>query len=131
DEIKGSLDRFDIEKRGLDAVNQRIVDLRGGVGEFKRRSNELQATAQGIAHAQARADELGARLNTIASDVIRVSEQAEKARGIEITLERTDAQTTRLAAKVETLQGALPDLQHLQRDVGELKGVRETVLDAL
>src|SRR5205085_1625887 len=41
-EIKESLDRFDIEKRGLDAVNQRIVDLRGGVGEFERRFNELQ-----------------------------------------------------------------------------------------
>ncbi|MBI4499999.1 MAG: hypothetical protein HY700_02440, partial [Gemmatimonadetes bacterium] len=131
DEIKGSLDRFDIEKRGLDAVNQRIADLRSGLTEFERRVHDLQGTGQGIAQAQARADELSARLATMASDVMRVSEQAERARNIETTLERSDAATGRLATRVEGLQAAFPDLQQLQRDVAELKGTRETVLDAL
>ncbi len=130
DEIKGSLDRFDIEKRGLDAVNQRIADLRNALTEFERRFNELQSTGQGIAQAQARADELGARLNTLAADVMRVSEQSEKARNIEIVLERTEAATGRLSTRVEGLQGAFPDMQQLARDVSDLKSSREAVVDA-
>ncbi|MBI4419381.1 MAG: hypothetical protein HY560_01030 [Gemmatimonadetes bacterium] len=131
DEIKSSLDRFDIEKRGLDAVNQRIADLRMGLADFERRFHELQGTGQAISQAQARADELSARLATIASDVMRVSEQGERARNMEIVLERSDAATQRLAQRVETLQASYPDLQQLARDVGDLKSARETVLDAL
>ena len=131
DEIRGSLDRFDTEKRGLDAVNQRIVDLRSGVTEFERRFHDLQTTGQGIAQTQGRADELAGRLATLAADVVRVSEHAEKARNIEIVLERTEASTGRLMTRVEGLQAAYPDLQQLQRDVTELKGAREAVLEAL
>jgi chromosome segregation ATPase len=62
---------------------------------------------------------------------MRVSEQSEKARNIEIVLERTETATSRLASRVDGLQAAYPDVQQLQRDVSELKGSRESVLDAI
>ena len=131
DDMKQSLAQFDMEKRGLDAVNQRIVDMRGALTDFERRFGDLQSTNQAIAQGQARADDLGAKLTTLAADVMRVSEQAERARAAEITLERAEGNAQRITKQLDSLQAAYPDLQALARDVGELKSVRESVLDAI
>lgn len=131
DEMKQSLSQFDMEKRGLDAVNQRIIDLRGALTDFERRFGDLQSTNQAIAQSQARADDLTAKLTTISNDLVRVSEQAERSRAAEVTLERAESTAQRVSQRLESLQGAYPDLQALARDVGELKSAREAVLDAL
>ena len=71
DEIDAGLQRFEMERSGLDTVNTQVLSLRSTLGEFEGRRSDMEKATRDMAGATARADELTARLATLMTDIGR------------------------------------------------------------
>ncbi|MFQ5929729.1 MAG: hypothetical protein ACE5MK_08510, partial [Acidobacteriota bacterium] len=75
-----------------------------------------------LAEAQARADELQARLTTVAADVGRVEEYAERVRVVQAALGNVEASAARATTSIDELESAKPSLAELA-EVKALEGI--------
>src|SRR3989442_4188470 len=60
DEVQRTVKRFELENQGLDAVGQRIVDLRGGLTDMEARVRALGESSRTITDVRSKADGLAA-----------------------------------------------------------------------
>src|SRR6266700_4193219 len=58
DDVQRAVKRFELENQGLDAVGQRIVDLRGSLTAMEGRFKSLEESSQGITDVRSKADAL-------------------------------------------------------------------------
>jgi len=130
-QVREGLGRLDLERQGLDAMGQQVTELRVTLTDFESRVQQMEHTGQAVAQAQSRSDELGARLTTLAAEVGRVDEQAERVRTVEGGLERSEAKASDLQQRLEQILESLPALGELQSDVTALRASTESVRDAL
>jgi len=66
DDVQRAVKRFELENQGLDAVGQRIVDMRGGLTLMEGRFKQLEESSRGIHDVHSKADGLVTQLEGIA-----------------------------------------------------------------
>src|SRR6266699_855212 len=65
DEVQRTVQRFELENQGLDAVGQRILDLRGGLTDMEGRVRALDESGGKIAEVRTQADSVASQLQGI------------------------------------------------------------------
>jgi len=131
DDVQRTVKRFELENQGLDAVGQRIMDLRGGLTEMEGRVRTLDESSRGIAEVQARADGLRSKLDGIAEDIAELELQAERVRAVEATAARLQETVDGVAQRTGRLEQAQPVVEAVLRDVTSLRNSHEAVKDAV
>ena len=117
DDIDTGLQRFEMERSGLDTVNTQVLSLRSTLGEFAGQRSDMEKATRDMAGATARADELTARLATLATYIGGVDEQAERAHAMRSVLERAEASTARVRERVQSLEDSQPSLDTMATDI--------------
>jgi chromosome segregation ATPase len=131
DDVERTVKRFELENQGLDAVSQRILDLRGGLAELEGRVRSLDEASRRISEVQARTEGLRTQLDDVAEDVGELEQQAERVRAIEATAVRLQETVDGVAQRTARLEQSKPVVESVLHDVASLRGTHETVKEAL
>jgi chromosome segregation ATPase len=131
DQTKKAVERFEFESRGLEAVNQRVVDLRAAL-------TDCEAKVQGVSQATHTADELTSQVRALASHVQtltdelgRVDQEYERLNAIRRDLDATEQLAKVASIEVGKFVEARPTLEAGLRDLSELSGANALVKDSL
>lgn len=131
DEARRTVDRFAFEKQGIDAVSQRIVDLRNGLADFEQRFRSLQESSQDVGAVQAQAESLKAEVDTLKADLAGLEGEAKKARVLRRELSDMDSLMVDARDRVGRIEEVRPALEAALRDFESLHGSHAMVKDAL
>jgi DNA repair exonuclease SbcCD ATPase subunit len=131
DEVQRTVKRFELENQGLDAVGQRILDLRGGLTDMEARFRTLDEASRTIADVRSRADGVAAQLNGVGETIAQLETQAERVGAVEANATRLGATVDDMTQRVAKLEKAKPVVEAVMQDVASLKGTHEAVKDAL
>src|SRR6266516_5498417 len=131
DEVQRTVKRFELENQGLDAVSQRIVDLRGGLTDMETRFRSLEEASRSIADVRTQADGAAAQLTAVAESVTQLETQAERVRTVEASAGRLGETVEDMTQRVERLEKAQPTVTAVLQDVASLKGTHEAVKGAI
>ena len=131
DEVQRAVERVALEDRGLDAVGQRIQDLRGDLGGMEARVRSLDESSRTITDVRARAEALAAQLDGIAENVAQLETQAERVGTVAATAGRLGETVEAMGQRVNRLEKAQPTVEAVLQDVASLKGTHEAVQDAI
>jgi chromosome segregation ATPase len=129
DDVRKTVERFELENRGLDTVSQRIVDLRGGLGDFEERFRALDASRQAIGNVQASADGLGTRLGAMSKEVELAGELAQRVGRIEDARPAVEGALEELRELNRSREGMRDALEQIRVAHGELQRFREAQSD--
>src|SRR5438105_1386484 len=131
DDVQRAVKRFELENQGLDAVGQRIVDLRGSLTAMEGRYKSLEESSRGISDVHSKADALATQLDSIAENVALLGTQAERVRAMETSTGRLDSTVEEMTRRVAQLEKSHPGVQAALQDVATLRGTHESVRGAL
>jgi len=131
DEVQRSVKRFELENQGLDAVSQRIVDLRGGLSDLELRFRSLDEASKTIGDVRARADGLVNQLEGVTESIGQLETQAERVNGVAAAAGRLGESVDDMTQRVAKLEQAQPNVAAALQDVASLKGTHEAVKGAL
>src|SRR5207247_697961 len=116
DEVQRTVKRFELENQGLDAVSQRILDLRGGLTDMETRFRSLDESSRAITDVRSKADGLTTQLSGITESMAQLETQAERVRAVEAnagrlgeTVEAITRQVARLEKAKAAMEAALQD----------------------
>src|SRR5713101_5738387 len=114
DEVQRTVKRFELENQGLDAVGQRILDLRGALTDMETRCRTLDESTRTIGDVRSQADGLATQLGAVQADAQQLAGTVEH-----------------MTQRVARLEKAQPSVEAALRDFASLKGTHEEVKDAL
>src|SRR5437016_11537092 len=129
DEVQRTVKRFEPENQGLDAVGQRIVELRGTLTDMETRCRSLDESARTIGDVQSQADGLETRVAGIADTVAQLETQGERLGAVRSDAERLAQTVEQMTQRVARLEKAQPSVEAALRDFASLKGTHEEVKD--
>ncbi len=131
DTTRKAVERFEFESRGLEAVNQRVVDLRSAL-------TDCESRVKGVGDATHTADELTSQVRALAAHVQTLSEEAgridveyERLNAIRRDLDSTGQTAREMSGQVSQFLEARPALERGLHDLSELGGANALVKDAL
>lgn len=130
-EIKASTERFELETRSLDAVSERIADLRGGVNNCEQRLSTMDETARRVAEIEGNTRTVAAQVATVIEDVTRIATQAERLRAVRDDVGELDGTLEEMRERVERMEAARPMVSEVAKELGDLRGAHEAVRDGL
>ena len=131
DEVTRAVKRFEGENAGLDAVSQRIVDMRSSLTDMELRFKTLEESSRSISDVKMKADGLAAQLSGITESVSELETQAERIRAVEASAGRLDSTVEDMTQRVSRLEKSKPAVDAAIQDLGSLKGSHETVRAAI
>ncbi len=131
DDVQRAVKRFELENQGLDAVGQRILDLRSGLTAMEGRFKLLEESSRSITDVNSKADGLVVQLESIAENVATLGTQAERVRAIEASTGRLGNIVEEMTQRVAQLEKSHPGVQAALQDVAMLRGTHESVKGAL
>lgn len=131
DEMKASAERFELENRSLDAVSERIVELRTGVKDCETRLETLDQSSRTLAEIDGRARTLASQVASVSEDVQTILEQADRLRAVRDDVGDLDRSLTEMMQRMERMESLRPDVENVLRDVSTLNGMHETIRDGL
>lgn len=131
DDVQRTVKRFELENKGLDAVGQRIIDLRGALTDMEARYQSLDESSRGIADVRSRAEGLAAHIAVLDESIGRLDAQAERVQAVQTSAERLGQGIEAMSERVARLEQAQPTVQAVLEEMASLKGTHEAVKDAL
>src|SRR2546425_6606866 len=131
DEVQRTVQRFELENQGLDAVGQRIVELRGTFTDMETRCRSLDESARTIGDVRSQADGLETRLARIADTVAQLETQGERLGAVRSDAERLAQTVEQMAQRLARLEEAPPAVDPALHDLARLKGTHAEGTDAL
>jgi len=131
DETKKTIERFDFERRGMEAVTQRVADLRASVSDCESRFKPLVQSSQIVAELNARTQSLATQLQTLSVDVQSVDSETAKLAGMRRELEETARKSTEVGYQVSQIEQARPAIEAGLADLSQLAGAHALVRDTL
>ena len=131
DEVQRTVKRFELENQGLDAVGQRILDLRGSLTDMETRCRTLDESSRTIGDVQSQADGLTKQLGSLSETVAHLETQTEHLGALQGDAERLGHTVEQMTQRVARLEKAQPSVEAALRDFASLKGTHEEVKDAL
>src|SRR2546425_1249229 len=115
DEVQRTVKRFELENQGLDAVGQRILDLRGALTDMQTRSRSLDEATRTIGDVRSQAEALAQAVEGMTQRVAR----------LEKTQPSVDAALRDVASLKGTHEVVKDALEHMRVAEGEVARVRE------
>lgn len=131
DDTQRAVKRFELENQGLDAVGQRILDLRGTLTDVETRCRSLDEATRAIGDVRSQADGLVTQLGGITESVAHLETQTEQFGTVQAEAERLGKTVAEMTQRVARLERAQPAVDAALRDFSSLKGAHEEVKDAL
>ena len=131
DEVQRTVQRFELENQGLDAVGQRIVELRGTLTDMETRCRSLDESARTIGDVRSQADGLETRLAGIADTVAQLETQGERLGAVRSDAERLAQTVEQMTQRLARLEKAQPAVDAALHDFASLKGTHAAVTDAV
>ena len=131
DEVQRTVKRFELENQGLDAVGQRILDLRGALTDMETRCRTLDESTRTIGDVRSQADGLTTQLSGISETVAQLETQTERLGAVQGDAERLTLTVEQMTQRVARLEKAQPAVEAALKDFASLKGTHEEVKDAL
>ncbi len=131
EEVRHSTKSFELGRASLEAIDERIVDLRMGVTEFENRFRALDDASQRVSEATRRGDHLSARLTSLSSQLDQLSEQVELVTGMRDGMARAEASAVEAANRLERIEARQSEVSDAIRDLTTLRGSREEVVNAM
>src|SRR5256885_7353701 len=122
DEVQRTVKRFELENQGLDAVGQRIIDLRGGLTDLETRYKSLEEASRSIADVRARADGAAGQIATVAESITQLETQAERVQAVEASAGRLGEAGQDMTHRGERLEKGQPGGAAGLQGVARLKG---------
>src|SRR5437667_384137 len=104
DEVQRTVKRFELENQGLDAVGQRILDLRGGLTDMEARVRSLDESSRTITDVRSRADGLVTQLGGIAEHVAQLETQAERMQAVRAEADRLSQSMAQIEARRQLVE---------------------------
>jgi chromosome segregation ATPase len=129
--MQGSAERFELENRSLDAVSERIAELRSIVTECEGRTGALGAVRRSLDETEARARGLSTHISAISEDIDRIGVQAERLRAVRDDVGQLDRSLEQMAHRVERVEEVRPTLDAMTQDLATLRGTQEAIRDGL
>src|SRR6266508_4011142 len=131
DDVQRAVKRFELENQGLDAVGQRIVDLRGSLTAMEGRFKSLEESSRGITDVRSKADGLATQLESIAESVAMLRGTHESVRG---ALEQVEGAADEMARVLEQqsgtkawLSGVTDQIKALRVELAAIEDLKPTV----
>jgi DNA repair exonuclease SbcCD ATPase subunit len=131
DEVSRAVKRFELENQGLDAVGQRILDLRGGLTDVEARCRSLDEATRSIGDVRSQADGLVTQLGGLSETVAHLEAHSERFGAVQAEGERLGQTVAEMTQRVARLEKAQPTVDAALRDFSSLKGTHEEVKEAL
>src|SRR5207247_9479136 len=88
DEVQRTFKRFELENKGLDAIGQRILDLRGSLTDMETRCRTLDESSRTIGDVRSQADGLTKQLGSLSETVAHLETQTEHLGAVQGDAER-------------------------------------------
>src|SRR5256885_2280308 len=108
DEVQRTVQRFELENQGLDAVGQRIAELRGTLTDMETRCHTLDESTRTIGDVRSRADGLTTQLGGISESVAQLEAQTERLGAVQGDAERLTHTVEQMTQRVARLDKAQP-----------------------
>ena len=131
DQTKKAVERFEFESRGLESVNQRVVDLRAALTECENRLQGVTEATHAAGELTSHTRALAAHVQTLTDEVGRVGNEAERLNTMRRELDQAERTVTGLSTTLGQYQEARPTIEAGLRDLAELSGANAVVKDAL
>src|SRR6266568_1861499 len=131
DEVQRTVKRFELENQGLDAVGQRILDLRGSLTDMETRCRTLDESSRTMGDVRSQADGLTKHLRSLSETVAHLETQTGHLGAVQGDAERLTQTVEQMTQRVARLEKAQPSVEAALRDFASLKGTHEEVKDAL
>jgi len=131
DETKKTIERFDFERRGMEAVTQRVADLRATVSDVENRFKPLVQSSQIVAELNARTQSLTTQLQTVSSDAYAIDAEISKLSAMRRELEETGRKSYEIGQQVARIEQSRPAIEAGLTDLSQLAGAHALVRDAL
>ena len=131
EEVRSSTQSFELGRASLEAIDQRIGDLRTGVTEFENRFRALDDASQRVSEATRRSDRVSAGLTSLSSQLDQLAEQVEVVTGMRDGMARAEASAVEAANRLERIEARQSEVQDAIRDLTTLRGSREEVVNAM
>ena len=131
EEMKSSAERFELENRSLDAVSERIVELRGALKDCESRLSTLDATARTLAETEARSRGLADQVGDLAEDIQRITGQADRLRAVRDDVGGLETALSEMTQRMERAEALRPQVESIFRDLATLNGTHESIRDGL
>jgi chromosome segregation ATPase len=130
DEVQRNVKRFELEHEGLNAVEQRIIGLRGALSDLETRFQALDESARVIGDVRSRADGLAGQVGHIADQVAELEPQAAGIASVRADAERLAQTVAAITERTQRLEKTQPTVEAALADFATLKGTHEAVRDA-
>src|SRR3989454_306706 len=131
DEVQRTVQRFELENQGLDAVSQRILGLRGALTDMETRFRSLEESSRTITDVRSKADGLATQLSGMTESMAELEAQAERVRAVEANAGRLGETVEGMTQQVARLEKAKPAVEAALQDVASLRGTHEAVKGAI
>ena len=131
DQTKKAVERFEFESRGLESVNQRVVDLRSALTDSENRIQGVNAATHTANELTSQTRALAAHVQTLTEEVGRVDQEYDRLNAIRSELDSTEQKAREASTQVEQFLESQPALERGLRDLSELSGANALVKDAL
>ncbi len=130
DGMRNAVERFDFESKGVEAVSQRVADLRGALSDFENRYKNLRESSQTVGELKAQTQALTAQVQNLAGETVRIDAETARLHALRRELDETTTLARELGGKVTQLEAARPALEVALQEVEQLRGVYALVGDA-
>jgi DNA repair exonuclease SbcCD ATPase subunit len=131
DEVRVARERFDFESSGLEAVSQRVADLRSALTELEGRFGSVSESSQAVGELQSQSQAVAAQLQSLSGEVGRLDEETRKVQGLRRDLDEVDRIAQAASERVARIDEARPATEAALRDIEQLAGTHARVKDAL
>jgi len=131
DDVRQAVERFEFENRGLEAVTQRIADLRSTLTEFEGRLGTLADSSQAVGELQMQHQALLAQVQSLSEEVGQLDEETRKVQALRRDLVELERVAHDAGQRVQRIEEARPATEAALRDIEQLSGVHAQVSDAL
>jgi len=130
DDVQRTVKRFELEHEGLNAVEQRIIGLRGALSDLETRFQALDESGRIIGDVRSRADGLAAQVGHIADQVAELEPQAAGIASLRVDADRLAQTVESITERTLRLEKTQPTVDAVLADFVSLKGTHEAVRDA-
>ena len=126
-----TMEKFDLENRGLDSVSQRIVDLRSSVKSVEERIPQLEQARKRIGEVHSETSGLALRFDELNKSLGHSEQELDRVKALYGEVERLDSAVTEVTERVGVIEEARPSIDDAVADLRQLEQSREAVRDTL
>lgn len=129
--VERSVERFGLEERSLEAVTQRVADLRRALGDSEARLAALHESSQQIGGLTARTEALAAQVQAVATELSGLTELTARVQAGRADAERLTGLVTTFGQRLGRVEESRPLLEQTIEHLATLGRTHEAIKDGL